>query len=97
MYNYPFIRPSLLSKGINLAKGITFSSFLDGTQKTLGVINQTIPLINQVSPLIKNAHAMFKIAGELKNDNSSKKNVINNTDNNSSVIKTSSNRPIFYI
>ena len=47
MFNYPYPRASLFSRWAGLAKGFNFSTFLDGTQKTLGVINQAIPIVYQ--------------------------------------------------
>ena len=70
-------------------KGMNFSGFLDGAQKTLGLVNQTIPLIYQVKPIISNAKTMFKIADVIKNDDSISNDNIPITDN--------SNKPIFYI
>ena len=66
MYNYPYPKVGLLSKFGNLAKGFSFSSFLDGTQKTLGVINQAIPIVYQVKPIFKNARTMFRVMNEFK-------------------------------
>lgn len=96
MYNYPYPRVGLFSKWANLAKGFSFSTFLDGTQKTLGVINQAIPIVYQVKPIFKNAKTMFRIADELNKpasvDNSSNTSVVE------SVSKVeSTNKPIFYI
>ena len=70
-------------------KGMKFSGFLDGAQKTLGLVNQTIPLIYQVKPIISNAKTMFKIADVIKSDDSTSNENIPITDN--------SNKPIFYI
>lgn len=70
-------------------KGMNFSGFLDGAQKTLGLVNQTIPLIYQVKPIISNAKTMFKIADVIKSDDSTSNENIPITDN--------SNKPIFYI
>lgn len=70
-------------------KGMNFSGFLDGAQKTLGLVNQTIPLIYQVKPIISNAKTMFKIADVIKSDDSTSNENIPITDN--------ANKPIFYI
>ena len=70
-------------------KGMNFSGFLDGAQKTLGLVNQTIPLIYQVKPIISNAKTMFKIADVIKSDDSTSNENISITDN--------ANKPIFYI
>ena len=71
----------------------TWSGFLDGTQKTLGVINQAIPIVNQVKPLVTNARTVFKIADEIRkpnsNQNSNQQKVINYSNN--------TNKPVFYI
>lgn len=70
-------------------KGINFSGFLDGAQKTLGLVNQTIPLIYQIKPIINNAKTMFKIADVIKSDDSVVSENIQVSD--------STNKPIFYI
>ena len=83
--------PYNVTKGgfFNSFKGMNFSGFLDGAQKTLGLVNQTIPLIYQVKPIISNAKTMFKIADVIKSDDSTSNENIPITDN--------SNKPIFYI
>lgn len=92
MYNYPYMRPSLFGRWANLAKGFSWSGFLDGTQKTLGVINQAIPIVNQVKPLVSNAKAMFKIADEMN------KPVVRESSTSSNVNPTSNvNKPMFYM
>lgn len=92
MFPNQMMRPSLLGKGIGLAKGINWSSLLDGTQKTLGIINQAIPIIYQVKPIISNAKTMFKIADVINSPaNDFKANLaISNVNHNI-------NKPIFYI
>ena len=56
-----------------LFNGINFSSILNGTQRTLNVINQTIPLVKQAGPVIKNAKTMFKVMNEFKKDDNEQK------------------------
>ncbi len=88
---YPYPSPSLLSKGISMIKNIQWGAFLDGTQKTLGVINQAIPIVYQVKPIINNAKTLFRIANVL-NDNTSNQSVsIDEATTNQQ------NSPIFYI
>lgn len=60
---YPAAKTGMLSK---LFQGFSFQKFLDGTQKTLGLINQVIPVYNQMKPLWNNAKTMFRIVDELK-------------------------------
>ena len=82
---YPGQSTSILS----LLKNIKWGSILDGTSKTLGVINQAIPVVYQVKPIINNAKTMFKIA-----------NIMNTPQEEKEVEKTpanTNNSPIFYI
>lgn len=60
--------PSILGieRLTNLTKGFSIGSFINGTQKTLNIINQVIPIIKEASPMVKNAKTMFKIANEFK-------------------------------
>lgn len=61
---------------LSMLKGIKISSLLDGTSKTLSVINQAIPIIYQIKPLVGNVQSLFKISNMLKSnevsDNTSK-------------------------
>lgn len=77
---------------LSLLKNIKWGSILDGTSKTLGVINQAIPVIYQVKPIINNAKTMFNIAKIMNSQESS--NVVKQT---SKTITNSNNSPIFYI
>lgn len=89
MYPNPYMRPSLFS----MLKNIGWSNLLDGTQKTLGVINQAIPIVYQVKPVVSNMRSVFKIANAIKSpdNNQSTNKSINNTNN------INTNKPIFYI
>lgn len=96
MFNYPYPRAGLFSNLSGIAKGFNFSTFLDGTQKTLGVINQAIPIVYQVKPIFKNAKTMFRIADELRtssdeSNNSTSTQVVNPINNDIN------NKPVFYI
>ena len=56
--------PSLFS---GLFKGnLNFSTILNGTQKTLGLVNQAIPIIKEAAPMFRNAKTMFKVMNEFK-------------------------------
>lgn len=78
----PYVtKPSLFG---GLFKGIKFSSILNGTQKTLNVVNQAIPLIKQAKPLVDNAKTMFNIMNEFKKTDNpivETKEVVNKTFN----------------
>ena len=99
MYPNPYIRPSLFSKGASLAKGINWGGILDGTQKTLGVINQAIPIVYQVKPMISNAKTMFKIADEVRGGDSklSSNNMVQSDNYVDDTHTINDERPIFYI
>ena len=50
----------------NLFSNLNLSSIINGTQKTLNIVNQTIPLIKQAGPVLNNAKTMFKVMNEFK-------------------------------
>lgn len=66
-FTYPFIQSApkvgLFSR---IFGGINLNSILNGTQRTLNIINQGIPLIKQVKPVISNAKTMFRVMNEFK-------------------------------
>lgn len=72
-------------KGVlkGVGKKITFGGVLDGTQKTLGTINQFIPIYNQVKPMVDNSKTIFKVFKGLKSDKKtdSKKTNMNYSNN----------------
>ena len=70
---------------LSLIKNIKWSSLLEGTSKTLNVINQAIPVVYQVKPMLDNAKTMFKIANIMKEKEEPKKE------------EKTNNSPIFYI
>lgn len=88
---YPYSNPNFFTKGMSLLKSIKWSSILDGTGKTLGVINQAIPVVYQIKPLIGNLKTIIKITNGL------------NTTQEKEAIKEmlpkteKKNSPIFYI
>ena len=72
-----------------LLKNIKWGAILDGTSKTLNVINQAIPVVYQVKPIINNAKTMFNIAKIMNEPQEEVKKETITTKNN--------NSPIFYI
>lgn len=83
----PYFNPSLLSRSISILKSIKWGAILDGTQKTLGVVNQAIPIVYQVKPMLNNAKTLFKIANVITEPNEE--------ENLTKKEKTTS--PIFYL
>ncbi len=57
--------PGLLSR-LTAGRGLTLSSILSGTGRTLNTINQAIPVIRQARPLWNNAKTMFRLMNEFK-------------------------------
>lgn len=93
---YPYSNPGVLARSISALKNIKWGTILDGTQKTLGVINQAIPIVYQVKPMINNAKTLFKIANVVSSSNKS----TDTTNSNTNLIenkKETKNSPIFYI
>lgn len=89
---YPnhFSKPSLFQA----FRSLNFSEILNGTQKTLNVINQAIPIFYQIKPLWNNTKTIFRIANAVNkpddnvnnsnNDNNRSNSNSNNNSNNSS-------------
>ena len=70
-YNYTpltTIASTNTSRGLfsSLFGGGKLSTFLNGTQKTLNIVNQAIPLVKQMGPVVKNAKTMFRVMNEFK-------------------------------
>ena len=90
---YPYPNPSILTRGIELLKGIKWGSILDGTSKTLNVINQAIPVVYQIKPIFGNLKTIMNIASNINETTSTEieeKPSISNTN-------SQNNNPIFYI
>lgn len=96
MYPNPYMMSSipkagLFSRSLSALKTVKWSSLLEGTQKTLGVINQAIPVVYQIKPIFSNAKAIFKIAGAMKDDE------IKQPINKTKTPPPPTTSPIFYI
>ncbi len=64
-----------LGSGFASLRSINWSGLINGTSKTLGVINQTIPLVKQVGPVMNNMKSMLRVASAFKDetDNSNRR------------------------
>lgn len=101
--------PGLFSRLTSLGRGgISLSSILSGTGKTLNTINQAIPLVRQARPLFNNAKTMFRLMNEFKKvdtpTQSSNNSTINETLNSTPIQKkeeiipaSSTNGPTFFL
>ena len=63
---YQAARPGLFGLLTRSFRGFNLSSLINGTQRTLGLVNQAIPVIKQMSPVVKNAKTMFRVMNEFK-------------------------------
>ena len=87
-----------LTNKLELLKNINFNNILDGTQKTLNVINQAIPIFNQIIPLINNTKTLFKLTQIINEpENKEVNNKIIEKEKVQETKKELSNNPIFYI
>ncbi len=94
-YN-PYFYSMPTESGISsLLSRFSLSSIINGTSKTLNIINQAIPVVKQVSPLMKNMKTMFSVMNEFK-----KNDITENTNskeiNNSKQVINDSN-PTFFV
>ena len=92
LYNIP------IKSGTSLFSKLSLTSIINGTSKTLNLINQAIPIIKQASPIMKNAKTMFKVLNEFKkndqNENISKTD-FKETEENKKIINN--NLPTFFV
>lgn len=74
----------------NNYRKINFKNLLDGTQKTLSIINQAIPIIYQIKPLYENAKTAFRVMNAIKDTD---KVTINQTKK----VESSKNNPTYFL
>ena len=91
---------SLLSKLAYLKGTIKWAELLEGTKKTLDIVNQAIPIYYQIKPIVSNAKTLFKIANVVNSNDQSIENNSQNKDEvqkKEEVVSSSNNSPIFYL
>ena len=99
-YNPYFSFAPMVQRGSifkNLFANINFSSILNGTQKTLNIINQAIPVVKQVSPILKNGKTMFKLMSEFNKPDNGEKIVNNINEVENKHIYSNDGEPTFFI
>ena len=101
-YNTPVSSPSNFFGFLKNARGINFSTILNGTQRTLNIINQAIPVIKQMSPVVKNAKTMFRVMNEFKKVDdkgnvSVQKQKSNSNFENAQTTNLNENAPTFFL
>lgn len=78
--------PSIINK-LEFLKKLNINNILDGTQKTLNIVNQAIPIFYQIKPLVTNTKTLLNLT-KIINEPEKKKEEIKKE------LKTN---PIFYI
>lgn len=103
LYNVPMygtntmLKPNIIKR---MFGEINFHSILNGTQRTLNIVNQTIPLVKQVQPILRNARTMFKVVNEFKKVDINTKKESNINENETKKLEPSHNYsegPNFFI
>ena len=94
MYNYYYPNNYRFNNLRHSFRNINFKSILDGTQKTLSIINQAIPVIYQIKPLINNAKTAFKVINAIKEDDTVKSKNIKET---KKVERHKNNSPTYFL
>ena len=94
---YGFSGRSLFNSGRNLK--FNWSNILNGTQRTLSLINEAIPVIYQIKPVFNNARKIFRIMSDVKEDDTPLKSVnVNTSQNNNTQEKVRrENSPTFFL
>ena len=87
-YPYNYGRKKSIFSG---SRNFKWSTFLDGTQKTLNIINQAIPIIYQIKPIYQNAKTAFKVVNAFKEETNKKKK------RESTKTTISNNSPVFFL
>lgn len=95
-FYYPGPRINSFFGKTNTSK-INFSSILNGTSKTLGVINQAIPVIYQIKPVWNNAKTMFKVVKGLNTSDKTNSYNENKPIKKTTTKKEQNNAPTFFV
>lgn len=100
MYPNPYMASSIPKMGLlgklGAIKSINWGGLLDGTQKTLGVINQAIPIVYQIKPIMNNAKTMLRIANTIQEPDAPKSKTKAQAPLTTTA-KSYTNEPMFYI
>ena len=74
-------------------KRLKLSTFLDGTQKALNIINQAIPIIYQIKPIYQNAKTALKVVNAFKEET----NIKERKRENMKATTISNNSPTYFL
>lgn len=95
------------TRNASLTKGINWSSLLNNTSKTIGVVKEAIPIVKEVKPMFNNMRSIVKVASIFKdetdanltnNPTTTTNNSTNSTTTSTNNINTSNqNKPNFFL
>lgn len=95
-YYNPYMNQHFANRKKFNFKKLDFNKILNGTSKTLNVINQAIPIYYQVKPIIANAKTLFRVANILKSD-SVVDNVVDSTEVSDVASAVNDSNPTFFL
>lgn len=92
------------TRNILPTRSINWSSLLNNTSKTIGVVKEAIPIVKEVKPMFNNMRSMLKVASIFKDetDNTNinqpeNKNIKNTTTTNNNGMFNNQNEPNFFL
>ena len=99
-------------RGAAIGRGINWSSLLNNTSKTIGVVKEAIPIVKEAGPMLRNMKSIIKVAsvfkdetdttgggtdGDVKSTTTDLGNGTYSTDNSNLSSNYNSNEPNFFL
>lgn len=99
-------------RGSAIGRGINWTSLLNNTSKTIGVVKEAIPIVKEAGPMLRNMKSIIKVAsvfkdetdttsggndGDVKNTTTDLGNGTYSTDNSNLSSNYNSNEPNFFL
>lgn len=99
-------------RGAAIGRGINWTSLLNNTSKTIGVVKEAIPIVKEAGPMLRNMKSIIKVAsvfkdetdttsggndGDVKNTTTDLGNGTYSTDNSNLSSNYNSNEPNFFL
>ena len=99
-------------RGAAIGRGINWSSLLNNTSKTIGVVKEAIPIVKEAGPMLRNMKSIIKVAsvfkdetdttgggtdGDVKSTTTDLGNGTYSTDNSNISSNYNSNEPSFFL
>lgn len=99
-------------RGAAIGRGINWTSLLNNTSKTIGVVKEAIPIVKEAGPMLRNMKSIIKVAsvfkdetdttsggndGDVKSTTTDLGNGTYSTDNSNLSSNYNSNEPNFFL